>query len=403
MRIMRIVNSYTMHTVDKAAICSDIIYFIVDMKGIEKMKHYSEEKLQALNTNIQTIDVNGVPVILKTSPSEPRPGRMDKDLVAKESARGSFDFSIIEKLPPDQLLQFIRDGMGGYNVNICTEEVHAKFETLDLGGNPVGLWRYYTRKSQNRPNKPALVYFHGGGWIGGSVYTLENACRFIAQLADAVVFNVDYSLAPEKPFPNGLSDNYLAVKHVYDHAGDYGIDPKRIAVGGDSAGGNYAAAVSIKARDLGTPPIALQILLYPAVALADACPAGYAWSHDMFEIDEEERDLIMAHLTLGEPAAPGNNPMVNSYLQGADYHQPYISPMLADSHANLPPALLLAGEFDGLRIQTEFYAKQLQDAGVPVRCIRYKGMAHAFIDDLGILCQAEDFCREAAAAILKID
>lgn len=366
------------------------------------MKRYSDEKIQALNSDIKTIDVHGVPVILKPSPSEPRPGRMDKDLLAKESQREGFDFSIIEKLPPDQLLQFARDNMGGYNVNICTEEVHAKFEMLELNGNQVGLWRYYTRKSQHKPDKPALVYFHGGGWIGGSTYTVENACRYIAQLADAVVFNVDYSLAPEKPFPNGLNDNYLAVRHVYEYAAEYGIDPKRIAVGGDSAGGNYAAAVSLKARDLGTPPLALQILLYPAVALADACPEGYTWGYDMFDIAEDERDQIMAHLTLGVPAAPDNNPMVNGYLQGADYRQPYISPMMAASHADLPAALLVAGEFDGLRIQTEFYAHQLQNAGVPVRCVRYKGMAHAFIDDIGILCQAEDFCREAAEMILKM-
>ncbi|WP_144562748.1 alpha/beta hydrolase [Neobacillus bataviensis] len=250
------------------------------------------------------------------------------------------------------------------------------------------------------PKRPAFVFFHGGGWIGGSVYTVENFCKLLAELIDGVVFNVDYSLAPEKPFPNGFNDNYYAVKHVYDHAEAYGIDPKKISVGGDSAGGNYAAAVCLKAREEGTPKIAMQVLIYPAVTQADAMVEGYEWSENFFEKSEEHKDIINGLISLGRPSKLEDNLFLGAYISDKeDIYNPYVSPMLAESHAGLPKAILAGAEFDGLRIHTEFYAKQLQDAGVETTCFRYKGMTHAFIDKLGHVPQAEDLCIEIAKAM----
>lgn len=223
----------------------------------------------------------------------------------------------------------------------------------------------------------------------------------IAELADAVVFNVDYSLAPEKPFPNGLNDNYEAVKHIFSHAEEYGIDPDKICVGGDSAGGNYTAAVCLKARDENGPKIAMQVLIYPAVTMADAKADGYVWKEDFFEVAEEHEHIIKSGLlNLGRPSALEDDMLLGAYIPDAKgIHDPYVSPMLAESHADLPKAILAGAEFDGLRIQTEFYAKQLKEAGVDVTCYRYKGMTHAFIDKLGHLPQAEDLCIEIAKAM----
>ncbi|MDQ0972043.1 acetyl esterase/lipase [Neobacillus niacini] len=215
---------------------------------------------------------------------------------------------------------------------------------------------------------------------------------------------MDYSLAPEKPFPNGLNDNYYAVKHVYDHAEAYGIDPEKISVAGDSAGGNYAAAVCLKAKDEGTPKIAMQVLIYPAVTMADVKVEGYEWSEDFYEISEDHKDIIKnGLLSLGKPSKAEKNLFLGAYITNkSDIYNPYVSPMLAKSHAGLPKAILVGAEFDGLRIHTEFYAKQLQESGVDTTCIRYKGMTHAFIDKLGHVPQAEDLCIEIANAIRKL-
>ena len=308
-----------------------------------------------------------------------------------------------EMSPLDVLIPIMRDNMGFANLNLNTVEIYTKFETIKESGNEVGLWCYYPRNLEKKNNNPALIFFHGGGWIGGTTYVVENFCKLIAERANCVVFSVDYSLAPEKPFPNGLNDNYYAVKHIYDNADKYRIDKNKIAVGGDSAGGNYAAAVSLKARDEEIPMIALQVLIYPAVALGDAMVPGYQWSEDVFEIAPEQDDLIRGMLVLGRPGKISDDPMSGCYLMNDnEIYNPYVSPMLAESHANLPKAILVGAEFDGLRIQTEFYAKQLQDAGVDVTCYRYKGMTHAFVDKLGFVPQTEDLVDIISENIKKL-
>lgn len=301
------------------------------------------------------------------------------------------------------IISIIRDGMGFANYNLNTVEIYTKFETITDSGNEVGVWRYYPRHIEKTKNKPALVFIHGGGWIGGTTYVVENFCKLIAEKANCVVFNIDYSLAPEKQYPNGLNDNYYAIKHIYDNASMYGVDKNKIAVGGDSAGGNYAAAVSLKARDEKIPMIALQVLIYPAVALGDASVPGYKWSEDMIKIAPEFEEKVKPLIGLGRPSSDFSDPMLKGYLPSPDLvNDPYVSPMVAKSHSNLPKAILVGAEFDGLRIQTEFYAKQLQDAGVNVTCYRYKGMTHAFIDKLGFVPQAEDLANIISDAIKNL-
>jgi acetyl esterase len=370
------------------------------------MRKYDSSAIEKLQKETSVIENNGIEIIVKPSPGEGRPGYLDPvELSIMESHwAGRVEEEAPAAPPPmEVLLPVIRDSMGFPNYNLNTVEIHTKYEELTGSGNTVGLWRYYPRKSEKNPKRPAFVFFHGGGWIGGSVYTVENFCRLLAELADAVVFNVDYSLAPEKPYPNGLKDNYHAVKHIYDNAEAYGIDSDKICVGGDSAGGNYAAAVSLKARDEGTPKIAMQVLIYPAVTMADAKVEGYEWSEDFFEMAEEQKHILKGCINLGRPGKFEGNLFLGAYIRDEkDIYNPYVSPMLAASHAGLPKAILAGAEFDGLRIHTEFYAKQLIDAGVDTTVFRYKGMTHAFIDKLGHVAQAEDLCIEIAEAMKKL-
>lgn len=383
------------------------------------MRKYSKEYLEILKNETIEIENNGVKIILKPSPGEKREGYLDpceklimeghwasktsNDKEIKEE-KGNFDNTLEGQAPSsDMIISMIRDSMGFANYNLNTVEVYTKFETITDSGNEVGLWRYYPRHIEKIKNRPALVFIHGGGWVGGTTYVVENFCKLIAEKANCVVFNVDYSLAPEKPYPNGLNDNYCAVKHVYDNAEKYGVDKTKIAVGGDSAGGNYAAAVSLRARDEEIPMIALQVLIYPAVAIGDASVSGYNWSEDMIKIAQELEEKIRPLTGLGRPSKDFSDPILSSYLPSFDLvNDPYVSPMLAKSHSNLPKAILVGAEFDGLRIQTEFYAKQLKDTGVDVTCYRYKGMTHAFIDKLGFVPQAEDLASIIADSIIKL-
>lgn len=371
------------------------------------MRKYDRSAIEKLQKETEIIENNGMKIILKPSPGEERPGYIDPmelSLMKKHWASNPVEEALEIETPLELSIPMMREEMGFPNYNLNTVEIHTKYEEIISNGNKIGLWRYYPRKSESNSKRPALVFFHGGGWIGGSVYTVENFCKLIAELTDAVVFNVDYSLAPEKPYPNGLNDNYYAVKHVYDHATVYGVDANKISVGGDSAGGNYAAAVCLKAKDEGTPKIAMQILIYPAVVMADAKVEGYEWSEGFFEIAEEHKGIIEnGLLALGKPNKVEDDSFIGAYITNKkDIYNPYVSPMLAESHTGLPKAILVGAEFDGLRIQTEFYAKQLSNAGVDTTCFRYKGMTHAFIDKLGHVAQAEDLCMEIANAMKQI-
>ena len=370
------------------------------------MREYYIAAVEMLQAQQEPTEVDGAPVILKKSPSEPRDGYLDHDeLAIMKNHWIAREQGEEPEVPPspEEAIQAMRDSMGFPNRNLCTVEIHTKFETLNIGGNEVGLWRYYPRTTQREKNRPCFIFLHGGGWVGGTPYTVENPCRLIAQLANAVVFNVDYALAPEKKYPNGFNDCYGVVEHIFNNADFYGIDKNRIGVGGDSAGGNLTAAIALKDRDRGTHMVALQVLMYACVTMVNLGVPDYKWSIGAYEIAEEQRSIIDPCLGISRPKSEDDDAiqMENLYFDDpkVQAREPYASPLLAESLEGLPTMLSVACEYDGLRIQDELYAKKAAEAGVKVKSIRYKGVTHAFIDRLGFVPQAEDLCIEIANAI----
>ena len=225
---------------------------------------------------------------------------------------------------------------------------------------------------------PLLVYFHGGGWVLGGLDTHDGVCRALANGAGCVVVSVDYRLAPEHRYPAAAEDCHAATKWAAANAAELGADARRLAVGGDSAGGNLAAVVPQMARDRGGPAIVFQLLIYPATDAASDAPSqrenadGYLLTHgDML--------WFWGHY-LGDAA------------RGAE---PYASPLRADRLAGLPPALVITAEFDPLRDEGETYAKRLEEAGVPARLTRYDGMIHGFFGMGHLMDQANAAVREA--------
>jgi len=215
---------------------------------------------------------------------------------------------------------------------------------------------------------PALVFFHGGGWTIGDLDTHDVLCRQLAAGARCAVFSVDYRLAPEHPFPGAVDDCFLATEYVCLHSKELGIDPARVAVGGDSAGGNLAAVVALMARDRAGSPLAGQLLIYPATDQRCAFPSherngeGYLLTRDAI------RFFRAGYLP---------NP--------ADRTDWRASPLLAASHAGLPPAFVLTAGYDPLIDEGRAYAERLAAAGVPVAYKEYGDMVHGFILFGGVL------------------
>src|ERR1051325_6637444 len=196
---------------------------------------------------------------------------------------------------------------------------------------------------------PVLVYFHGGGWVIGDLETHDVLCRQLTAEAGIEVVAVDYRLAPEAKFPAAVDDAWAATKWVVANAGKLGADPTRIAVGGDSAGGNLAAVVALLARDAGAPAIALQVLLYPVTDTSTET-ASYRQCADGYLLTRDGMQWFFDHY-LKSPA------------EASDWR---IAPLRAPSHAGVAPAVVITAGFDPLRDEGEAYARKLREAGVRV-------------------------------------
>jgi acetyl esterase len=229
---------------------------------------------------------------------------------------------------------------------------------------------------------PVLVFFHGGGWVIGDLETQDGACRVLANAAGCVVVSVDYRLAPEHKFPAAPEDTYAATKWVAANAASINADPARIAVGGDSAGGNLAAVTAQMARERGGPRLVFQLLVYPVTD--GACDtASYHANANSYLLTKEMMLWFWNH-----------------YVRtAADRLQPMASPLRAQSLHGLPPALVQTAEFDPLRDEGEAYAARLKEAGVPVRLTRYDGMIHGFFGMASVMDRATTAIGEAAAAL----
>lgn len=366
------------------------------------MVQYPKELAQALRYSSVRQTAWETQIEVKPIPDEARPGRLDPRNLADAIKRKE---SAVQDSKKEQTLEERRARMGFPGWNLNTVAVWTKYEEHIWNGNSVKVWIYYPRLPEGKTGRPGLVYLHGGGWIGGSPYDVEAACRLIAERAGCVVFNIDYSLAPEHKYPNGLDDCWASIRYIYENAEKWGVDPQKLGVGGDSAGGNLAAVCALKDRDLGTHYLRYCVLMYPVVTLPTGGCKGYRWSLEQYEICDEQREYIEPSLHIGRPPENGeDDPGLGSfYLKPGDSPtDPYVSPLFAEHYKGLCKTLIVTAEYDGLRLQDEFYGKLLRADGVDTRILRYKGMHHGFIEETGYVPQAEDLCQEIADDLLSL-
>jgi len=242
---------------------------------------------------------------------------------------------------------------------------------LDADGVPARLYRPNDRKDLG-----LLVFYHGGGWVCGSINTHDDVCRKLAQSMGHAVLSVDYRLAPEFAFPEPLNDCIVALRWAYAHASELGIDASRIAVGGDSAGGNLAAAVA----NLQPVPLKFQMLIYP-VTDATRSSQSYQDNATGYRLTANGMKWFCDHYLSGSIGSPTD---------------PRVSPLFADAVtlASAPPAIVITAEFDPLRDEGEQYAHRLLEAGVACSLTRYYGQIHGFFS-------MSHFVDDGAAAITQ--
>jgi|KBSSwiStaDraftv2_1062776.scaffolds.fasta_scaffold02280_4 acetyl esterase len=257
--------------------------------------------------------------------------------------------------------------------------VHEVVEIEARGpGGPVPIRLY-------RPQHPCglAVAFHGGGWLMGSRDSFDATCRHLAVDSGLAVANVEYRLAPEHPFPAAIEDAFAATDWLSRNCVSLGLPEDRVVVLGESAGGNLAAVVCLMARDHGAPAIRLQALIYPAVDARQQSPSLSQFATGYLQT---KRDVAHAWHTYG----------VGRLVSAADWR---VSPLLAASHANLPRALIISAECDGMRDDADAYAHALLESGVAALHIRYASVPHTFFGMRGIVDEAAEAHRQVSAAM----
>jgi acetyl esterase len=302
-------------------------------------------------------------------------------------------------MPLDPQAQSVLDHLTGlgarpYHTMTAAEARRAMAGFAKLGGRPAAVHRIEDRVIPGpggdipvrvytpSPGGPlaALVFFHGGGFVTSSIATHDPLCRALAHGAGCVVVSVDYRLAPEHRFPAAVEDCYAATQWVSCNAAGLGIDPTRLAVGGDSAGGTLAAVVARWARERGGPPLAFQLLIYPITDYMPDLPSRKSYK---YLISVPDLAWVWGHY-------------LRSAADGADAS---VAPLRAADLRRLPPALVITAEFDPLRDEGELYAARLREAGVPVELARYDGMFHGFVSMAGVIDQGKHALARAAAAL----
>jgi acetyl esterase len=284
---------------------------------------------------------------------------------------------------PAQQLEAARMGYRGVNALSGQHEVFAVSEqTITADGQPL-LLRIY--KPNAKPNRPVILYLHGGGFVSGDFETHDGLLRNLANVTEAIVVSVGYRRAPEHPFPAAPNDGLAALTWLTTYAAEIGGDPAQIGLVGDSAGGDLAAVVALMNRDQKLPnKPAFMVLIYPDTDLTESTKS---WEH-------------YGELTPGIISRQNKLRNIAAYAAGQDLKNPYLSPLYADLH-NLPATFVLTAEYDPQHDEGEQLADKLRAANVPVEYKQYGGMVHGFVQMAGVLDGGKEAIKDIATFVKK--
>ncbi|EJT5919499.1 alpha/beta hydrolase fold domain-containing protein [Clostridium perfringens] len=359
-------------------------YIVERLKPFE-LDHMSQNDLiKAMNENSRFITEDGVNILVKPIPDPVEGTRIDRrikyfdEYKRPEKSGNPYVFA-------GEAVGDMRDNMGLLNLNLCKSNILMSKENIN-GVN----CRVY-KKEGLKENLPCIVYIHGGAFIGGSLDVSENPCKLIAEGINGIVISVDYSLAPEKPYPLGLNDCRKVVEYIEENNFLYGIDKNKIGIVGESAGANLATIVANENSN-----IKFQGLVYPVVTFVEKNPF-FNWDIDLYENPYKEEKIYNFINSLRNC----EDLVQRLYIQRElDPRREDLSPIFNKNLSKAKKTLIAVSEYDYLRVQGEAYGKLIHKAGVETKIIRYEGVNHAFLDNLGIYPQAEDTINEIVKEFL---
>ena len=353
---------------------------------------YDEKFVDILQEKESVISSFGNDIFLRPIPDDEREGVLDprEFELAKKTLK--------ERVAMVNTIENLRRQTGFPNINLNTVEIIT--DCFEVKGElPFRVWVYYPRKPFDVEKRAAVLYAHGGSWLAGSPFGEENMLKYLSEKADAVIFNIEYALAPEHPFPCALNQVKEAMKALKEKASLYHVDMDNIYLSGDSSGANLALVASQEKELL---PIKGLLLYYPVVAV-DFPTLPFEWKEEHYVMREEYRPFILPRLILGRSdkgadlTLPGL--IFATYLRHNENPKDVLISPLYYPLKEYPPILMFTAEYDGLREQDDYFASKVNECGGYCKTIRYKGIHHGFVDKFGYFPQAEDSVLEMAKFI----
>lgn len=337
--------------------------------------------------------------IIKPKLEETKQHAFEKQVLKREMNKGTPKVSKFYQrthiLPENVDLHKLREDMVKFGEDITKDEVQVINKTASVGNHMILVQVY--KRADAVGKKKAMLFVHGGGFIGGEVEAKANQCKYLAEQADIVVVSPEYRLSPETPYPGAICDIMGTLDWMIKNAEELGIDEDKIAIAGESAGGTLIGNCCL--LDQGCH-IKEAFYIYAAVDLLPAEETPYHWDYSLYQIDEEQKDYIMGRLHKFKELTE---------LMGALYIQNdmslqdgNVSPLYAEDFSRHPKTVMINAEFDYYRVCDELYAKKLDEAGVDVEVIMYEGLDHGFFDRLGALPQAADCIKEIAYRMKRL-
>lgn len=358
---------------------------------MEDQRKYDPSLVDAMEEKEFHMDKDGLDVLVKPVPDDDRPHVMDPrlyEIAAKKKtmfanrAKGGFRLSN-ERYRPDKV-----------TYELTTVPIACEERLIDVDHDHMIDLYIYRREDDEGKVLPLMIYLHGGGFTAGNIHLYEKQMRLVAELGHVCVMFPEYRLAPETPYPGAIHDCHAAVEYMYDHAEELHIDPQKIMVAGDSAGGNLTNCCVL----LDNRRIIRKIFeLYPVWdqrKLKDI--SEYTWSYDFYPMNKDQKDVIVSRIERIKKGSETDDDTLDLYRYGkVSEKDPMISAYLAGDEAlsRFPETVICTSEFDYLRLQGEAAARKLQKLGVKTRYVEYAGCDHGFLDCLGRVAQAEEACR----------
>ncbi|MET1250151.1 alpha/beta hydrolase [Sporolactobacillus sp. STCC-11] len=359
------------------------------------MRSYPLELLTELKKT-RVSHENGIAVKIKPIPDDHRSGVLDPRVLVRIKQKKQYkDSEVKNEIDRDSIhLNSMRSQMGAKSCDLTTQEITITEKLIPVGLHYINT-RIYSNSNQTNETKKVAIYFHGGGFFGGSAAMLDHQCQLIAEKSNALVLSPDYRLAPETPFPCGLEDCLGIINWVSSNYKDLHSVPNHIVLIGDSAGGNLAVVCALNDQKQRIKSV---ISLYGAFDINPPETSYGGWDYSAYTMDNKQRSFIHSRLNRFRILADAVRAL---YIPGnISVNHPDICPLYADNLDQLPPVTLIEAEFDYFRLSNDQLAKKITEAGKQIDVIRYLGMDHGFFDRLGENPQTED-CIEEIAQIIK--